>query len=425
MRPIHHFYLTFNPFLNLGYEKGYTQAHEFYDLLRGLVSKDKSSSAWWGKIIAKDRDPKVDVKSFENVLNENQAQAVGTHLYVTDYQNLWVGKIKSISSSLPQGAHTLPFYADKKTEVWFEISDFFLIEHESEETAHKLSELFIDNPHCQYKIDGLSPFTTGIRFPCVVQDMAEEQYFDDLEGEEISHLVLKDNPAVTKSTMGHLVKSIHLYLFPEEMYAKFPHAAKIEIEAAELDMFEGRHHNLQQITFSYLKALELILNDLIIHHIKKRGLAQDFFVDSQSSPPKLYLEHVKDYFVTLKSFNKSFSIGTLMHFLERATSHGTPAFKQAFAEHKKFIAYCTKELAPLIEKNGLIGLRNSLAHGEKKSLTVKDAMAVRALVLGCGTTGILYNCYRTFWPEKFQSYTQVGEVTASQDEARPKLKLVG
>lgn len=424
MSSIHHIYLTFNPFLNSSYEKGYSQCHEFYDLLKTAVNKDKTAGLWWGKIIGKDRDSTLKLEVLQKVLGQNKEHGLSTHLFITDFQNLWVGKIRSVAQTLPKGAQSLSFYADKKVEVWFELSDFFLLEHDTEETAKKLSELYIDNEYSSLKVNGLSPFTTGVKYPCVVQDLAEEQFFDELDDQESSHLVLKENPAIGRSSAGMVLKAIHLYLFPEEMYAKLPHAAKLEIEAAELDMLESRHHNLQQMTFSYLKALEVVMNDLTVHHIKRKGLAAEFFVDATAGSPKLYMNETKDCFVPLKTFNKNFSLGNLFHFLERGERQNVPSFRQAFADHKLFLQYCLKELEPLIRNNRLIELRNSLAHGDAKDLTLRDAMAVRNLVLGCGPSGIIYNCYRTFYQEKFRHLAELTE-TVAKDEKKAKLKLVG
>jgi hypothetical protein len=413
-----HFYLTFNPFLNQHYEKGYTQCHEFYDFLKSQLGKNHQASAWWGKIISKERAAGTDLGVFQQVIEQNQGQGLSTHLFITDFQNLWVGKVKTVTGELPKDANTLSFYQDKKVEVWFELSDFFLLEHNSQETAKKLSEFYIDNEFSELTVNGLSPFTTAIKYPCIIQDLAEEQFFDELDESECSHLIFKDNPAIMKSSSDLILKSIHLYLFPEEMYAKLPHAAKLEIEAAEMDMLESRHHNLRQITFSYIKALEVVLNDLIIHHIKRKGFGAEIFVDATSSPPKLYLSQTKDFYIPLKQFSKNFSISNLLHFLERGVSQNAPAFRQAFSEHKSFINFCTKELDPLIRNNKLIEIRNGIAHGDLQELTLHDAMAVRNLILGIGTPGIIYSCYRTFYADKFKHF---GEVV----DHKPKLKLVG
>jgi hypothetical protein len=428
-----HYYLTFNPFLNQDNEQGYTQAHEFYDFLKEIIKKNKSGTAHWGKIIGKDRKGSVKFDNFKKVFEDNLTESESTHLYITDFSNLWVGKVKAVGDKLPKGAKALPFYEGKNVEVWFEISDFILLEHNAEETASKLSELYIENEYSEQIIQGLSPFTTSIKYPCLVQDIAEEQYFDTMDTTDCSHLILKNNPAVTKSNANQVLKSLHTYIFPEEMYSKLPHAAKLEIEAAEVDMLEQRHHNMHKIAFSYLRALEIVLNDLIVHHIKKSGQGEHFFVDATSAPPKLYLNPTKDYFIPLKQFNKNFSVSHLLSFVDRASNQSHMGFKKAFSEHKQFIRYVNKELSQIIKDNHLIQARNAMAHGETDKISVKDANAIRNIVLGCGTQGLIPMCYRTFYKDKFSQLYTVSDLNKSKAEkeetkkknAKSGLKLVG
>jgi hypothetical protein len=425
-----HFYLTFNPFLNHEYEHDYTQAHEFYDFLKALIKKDKNSSAYWGKMIAKDRDGNIKSDTLQKIIDDNKEENLSTHLYISDFQHLWVGRIKSITNKLPKDGQTLPFYKDKNVEVWFEIEDFLLIEHNHDKTATKLSEFYIDNDHSDLKINGLSPFTTSIKYPCLIQDLAEAQYFDAFDDNECSHLILKDNPAITKNSSGQLLKTLHSYTFPEELYAKIPHAAKIEIEAAEIDMLEQRHHNMHKIAFSYLKTLEIVLNDLVVQHIKRKGLSEHFFVDATSAPPKLFLNPTKDYYIPLKQFSKNFSTAHLLNFIDRCQNQSHLGFKKSFSEHKTFLRYC-KDLQKLIQDNHLIEIRNALAHGEADKLTFKDAMAIRNIIIGCGTSGVIYDCYRHFYKEKFQHLSKVTEFNKSKAEIKSdkkkdsNLKLVG
>ncbi len=417
-----HYYLTFNPYLNHENASDYTQAHEFYDFLKTIIHKDTKGSAYWGKIIGKDRDASVNIEHFKKVCEDNKNENLSTHLYITDFKNLWVGKVKSITDKLPKGANTLPFYEGKKVEIWFELEDFILLEHKSEETANKLSEFYIENDYHENIIHGLSPFTTSIKYPCFLQDISEEQYFDEMDDVDGSHLLLKNNPAITKSNADQVLKNLHLYIFPEEMYTKFPHAAKLEIESAEVSMMEHRRHNMHNIAFSYLRALEIILNDLIIHHIKKSGQGEDFFVDATVSPPKLYFNPTKDYYIPLKQFNKNFSVANLLNFMERGVNQSHLGFKKAFSDKKQFVRFITKGFAQVIRDNSLIEIRNALAHGENDKITLKDANAVRNLILGGGTRGLIHTCYLLFYKDKFHGLYKVEDINNPQQTAKKSKK---
>ena len=428
-----HYYLTFNPFLNNQYEQDYTQAHEFYDFLKEIVSKDKSGTAYWGKIIGKERSSTVDMESFQKVFNMNKDESLSTHLYITDFKNIWVGRVNSVGSEKPKTGKTLDFYEGKNVEAWFELSDFMLLEHNADETANKLSELYIENEFSEMVIQGLSPFTTSIRYPCLLQDIAEEQYFDEMDTSEFSHMVLKSNPAITKSNSNQVLKNLHTYVFPEEMYSKLPHSAKLEIEAAEVDMLEQRHHNMHKIAFGYLKALEIVLNDLIVGHIKRSGLGEHFFVDATSAPPKLYMNTTKDYLIPLKQFNKHFSTAHLLNFMDRASNQNHMGLKKAFSDHKHFIRFLNKEANQVIKDNSLIAIRNALAHGETDKVSFKDAVAVRHLILGgAGNTGLIASFYAYFYKDKFKSLCTVNDFNQTKTTKNDKktkttsgLKLVG
>lgn len=422
-----HFYLTFNPFLNNDYEPGYTQAHEFYDFLKEIIKDDKEGSAYWGKIIGKERESTVELEEFKKVLELNKEKNCSTHLYITDFQNIWVGQVKSVSDKISKDSFSLDFYKGKNVEIWFEISDFMLLEHNQEETASKLSELYIDNKFMDKVIHGLSPFTTSIRYPCFIQDLAEEQYFDEHDKQDVTHLVLKNNPSITKSNSNQVLRGLHTYVFPEEMYAKIPHAAKLEIEAAEVDILEQRNHNLHKIAFSYLKALEIVFNDLIVNHFKRSGLGEHFYVDATSAPPKLFLHPTKDFYIPLKQFNKHFSTAHLLNFLDRASNQGHMGFKKAFSEHKSFIRYVLKEASSIIKDNHLIDIRNALAHGETHKVSARDAAAVRYIILGgAGSSGLISSLYAHFYKNKFKSLAEVIEFNQKSDQSKKSsLKLVG
>jgi hypothetical protein len=395
-------------------------------MFRNLVQTDPKATCFWGKMISKNREARVDIVSLQKVFEQNNANQFSTHLYITDFQNLWAGKIKSITELLPKNANTLSFYQDKKVEIWFEIEDFILIEHGHNNTALRLQDFHINNHFSQLEISGLSPFTTGVKYPCIIEDRRFDQFFDelDLDANESTHLALKENPNIHRSNTQQVTKALTNYIFPEELYARIPHAAKLEIETAELDIFEKRHHNIHKIAFSYLKALEIVVNDLIIHSLKKKGMAQAFFVDQQSAPPKILLSDINGNTVTLQAFNKNFSLNSLLYFIENALKHNNPEFKKAFADQKDLIRYLTKDFTDIVKNNHLIEIRNAIAHGEQEKVTAKDAMAVRNIILGVGSPGLIAQCYQLINKEKLRHHYEVTEFKEAP-KLKNNLKLVG
>lgn len=402
-----HFYLTFNPYLNKNLEAQYTQAHEFHEFLLDLLKNKRSEFAYWGKIIGKDRESKIDLTNMQKVLKDNSELGNSTHLYITDFKHLWVGKVQAVLNRLTKKEMglTLDFYKDKNVEVWFQISDFTLLEFESNETARKLGELYIENEYVENRIDGLSPFTTSIRYPTYVQDLAEDNIFDGLPiGEK---LVVNGHHAVNNNSATQVLRALHSYAFPEQLYQKLPHGAKSEIGLAEMDILENRHHNLGHIAFSYIKALEIILNDLIINHIKRTGYGEEFWVEHLEHPPKIHLEKVNDKCITFSKFNKNFSIGQLIYFVYRCDKQGNFCFKKAYQNKRPFINFLIKDLEKILSDNQILEIRNLLAHQGLSAIRQSDALAVRNLVLGIGCHGLIHKIYQTFYNQEFRFLAKV------------------
>ena len=190
-----HFFITFNPQLNDYIEPGFTQAHEFYEYLRSQITemegKEGEAYAYWGNIIGKDRNISANFSNFEEVIAKNKEHQLATHLYISDYENIWVAKIESVHKSLGKDFKALDFYKGKKVETWFKVVDFSLLEYCHEKTAAKLAELYIDNSYMDLKIDELSPFTTGIKYPAFVQDLSEEPFLMKWEMKFLTWHLLK------------------------------------------------------------------------------------------------------------------------------------------------------------------------------------------------------------------------------------------
>lgn len=404
-----HFYLTFNPYLN-NFEGGHTQAHEFFNLLEKKLKEDPiNGHVYWGKMIANNRDSKIDEAQLNGIIAENLKNENSTHLYITDFTHLWIGKVSEVLVNRAASNLTcLDFYKDKKVEAWFKIIDFSLLTYTPEDTAAKLQELYIDNPFNELKIDGLSPFTTGIRLPAMIQDLTEEAYFDQIDSDvPNAKLIFKYHPGMSNSNSKKVLESLHHYAFPEAMYSKIPHAAKTELESAELDIVEKRYHNICRNAFNYVKALELVLNDLTIHHLKRKGFGNEFFVKPDSMPPKLYLSNEMDGLVPINKWHKNYSITQLVYFVDRCVETNNFCFKKAFQNHRPFINFLCKELVQVLKDSKMLEIRGILAHNDSNAISEKDAHVMRNLIMGIGTHGLIAKAYQCFYFEEFRPLTHV------------------
>ena len=109
--------------------------------------------------------------------------------------------------------------------------------------------------------------------------------------------------------------------------------------------------------------------------------------------------------------------------MENSIKHNHPAFKKAFSEQKELIRFLAKELTETVKNNSFIEIRNAIAHGEQEKVTIKDAIAVRNIILGVGCPGLITQCYYLMDKEKYRHYFEVTEFEQSAQN-KNKLKLV-
>jgi hypothetical protein len=143
MKP-YHFYLAFNPLFNQD-QTWKTQAHEFYHLLKEKKQMNPDAFMYWGKIQISEYSEPLVVSNFKQVMDENVDLQMDTHVYITDYQHLWVGKVEEVLHEMTDFDNTLSFYHSKRVEIWFKIVDFDLISLSAVETLSLLNSLHVDN----------------------------------------------------------------------------------------------------------------------------------------------------------------------------------------------------------------------------------------------------------------------------------------
>ena len=72
------------------------------------------------------------------------------------------------------------------------------------------------------------------------------------------------------------------------------------------------------------------------------------------------------------------------------------SFSKAFKDHKKFIDFVVNDLGRVLEENRLMEIRGVLAHSDSNSISVKEALQIRNLILGVGCKGIIHELYQSF-----------------------------
>lgn len=392
MKP-YHFYVAFNPLFNVD-QTYLTQAHEFHHSLKEKKKQDPSAHMYWGKIQISEHSEALNVSNFDNVVKENNELELSTHIYITDYQHLWVGKVTDVVSEIPDPENTLSFYHQKKVEVWFKLKDFDLITNHAGETLAYLNQMYVDNEYYNYKINKMTPFGNGIRFPMIVQDRCCARYFS--QNGTLGLRVLKENSSVTISGEGIKMSDImQSFVIPEENFKLIPEGVRSQIIQAEILLLEAQTQmkkdrvKLEQAILTYLKCLEILLNETFIDHLKREE-GHRIYASKDSSPKfiRSSLNKDKSTLVRLKDCNSYFNLSQIKMLIDTPFFFPHTTLDYVFRTRKTFWEYCRLELRSTLKNESLIELRNLLAKPGEVKANDRELLLVRNVLLGVGGRGV-------------------------------------
>ncbi len=407
MKP-YHFYVAFNPLFNED-RTWKTQAHEFHHKLKEKKVKDPNAHFYWGKIQVSEHSERLQVPSFQQVLVENSELQMDTHLFITDYQHLWVGKVEQVMDTIPDPENTLGFYTNKKVEIWFKITDFDLISNNATETMNALSTIHVDNEHCSYKIKEMTPFTSGIRFPMIVQHRSQDRYF-----EQPDLLVLKDNPMLTGNGEAmKLTTVIQSFVIPEETFKRIPEYIRTQIIHAEILLLEAQaggkkdRIKLEQAILTYLKCLEHLLNETIVG-LLRREEGHRIYVSKDQTMPKFMrsvFDKDKSSLLRLKDCTETFNLSQIKMLLDTPSFFGHTSLDYVFRNKKMFWEYCRLELRSTLKNESLIEVRNVLTKPGDLKAHDRELLLIRNILLGVGGRGVFNDVIESYFeisPQKIK-----------------------
>jgi hypothetical protein len=408
MKPCH-FYISFNPLFNK-HSSFKTQAHEFYYSLKSKIEKNPAAFMYWGKLRMSEYSEDLKLDHFEEVLKNNQENGADTILFVSDYHHLWAGRVAQVSASAPALEETLPFYQDKKVEVWFKITDFDLISNDAQNTTNLLAQLSVDNKFYSYKIKEMGQHSTGIRFPMIVQDGSNEKYFHLFDGKDSSHRIKLHNILVeAPGESMRLNNIIQTYVIPEENFKRLPELVRSQIIYAEILLLEATaggkkdRTKLEQAIFTYLKCLELLLNYTFIDHLKQEEGHRLFVTKDQ--PVKFLrspLDRDKKNLLRLRDLSEVIELSQIKMLIDAPTFFNTTSLDYVFKNRKRFWEYCRIELRSTLKNESLIEIRNTLAKGESIDLYDQELILVRNILLGVGGLGVFNGIIQSYYSEEVQ-----------------------
>lgn len=399
----YHFYVAFNPLFNQ--DQVYkTQAHEFYHKLKDKKLSDPNASLYWGKINLSDFSQPLNIANYEKVIFENEEVQLDTHIYVTDYQYLWVGKVSEVVNSISNYEDTLSFYQNKQVEAWFKISDFDLISNDPKQTLEMMSQFFVDNEYYNFKLKEINPFTPSIRFPMIIQDSTYQRYFRNSDHKPYLRIVSENNKINQSGTSLEINGIIPSYVIPEENLKLLPESVRSEIFHAEILLIEAQasgkrdRFKLEQAILTYLKTLETILNETFVQHLKEQEGFRIYV--TKDDPPKFLrsaIDKDKTKLMRLRDCHLKFNLSQIKMLLDTPAFFGHTTIDYVFRTKKEFWEYCRLELRATLKNESLVELRNSLTTPEHMNKHERELLLIRNILLGIGGKGIINQILKTYY----------------------------
>jgi hypothetical protein len=408
MKP-YHFYLAFNPLFNTP-GKWKTQAHEFYYKLKGMKQSDPSASLYWGKIQISRFSKPLHLPDYEKVIQENDELQMSTHLYITDYHHLWVGKVKKVTTEKVEPAQTLEFYQNKDVEMWFELVDFDLLCNSASDTQKYLSDIHVDNEFYPFKIQAMTPFVSHIRFPMIVQDRHQLRYFGQNQIE--AWRVNQNNPLL--ESHGELLDLSQVssgFVIPEACFRYLPEEIKGQIINAEILLLEAQAGDrkdrlkLEQAILTYLKCLELLLNETLVAYLKKYEGHRIWVTKDQASPKfiRTALDKDKSSLIRLRDATGIFQLSQIKMLLDTPAFFSHTTLDHVFKNKLPFWEYCRLELRPTLKNEGLIELRTQLEQPHTSQTQDRELLLIRNILLGVGGKGVFSEIIDSWFDRKIKS----------------------
>jgi hypothetical protein len=399
----YHFYVAFNPLFNQIPEHR-TQAHEFYHKLKNKKANDPDAFLYWGKIKLSEFSQHLKIENYKRVIKENEEVQLDTHIYVTDYQYLWVGKVSEATEVISSYENTLSFYENKQVEAWFKITDFDLVSNDAKKTLQMMSKFFVDNEYYDFKLKEINPFSASVRFPMIIQDSTYERYFRNSQHKSYSRILENNNLITEASTSIEINGIIPTYVISEEHFKLLPESVRSEIFHAEILIIEAQasgkkdRYKLEQAILTYLKVLETILNKTFVEHLKVQE-GHRIYV-TKDDPPKFLrsaLDRDKTKLMRLRDCQLNFNLSQIKMLLDTTSFFGHTSLDYIFRTKKEFWEYCRLELRATLKNESLVELRNTLTTPDHLNKHERELLLVRNILLGVSGKGVINQILKTYY----------------------------
>jgi hypothetical protein len=265
-----------------------------------------------------------------------------------------------------------------------------------------LNNIHVDNEFYNYKIKEMTPFTSGIRFPMIVQDRTHERFFQS------GLRLLNDNPLLSsKGEAMQLTNLVQSFVIPEENFRRIPEAIRSQIIHAEILLVEAQacgkkdRVKLEQAILTYLKCLETILNETFVAYLKREE-GHRIWITKDGHMAKFMrsaLDKDKSSLTRLKDTTEVFNLSQIKMLLDTPSFFPHTSLDYVFRGKKSFWEYCRLELRSVLKNESLIELRNILTTAGDVKAHDRELLLVRNILLGVGGRGVFNNVIEAWFED--------------------------
>lgn len=226
---------------------------------------------WWGKVRSSQRQQPMphlaDIIALGAASAERESNHE-THLYITDYQSLYVADVTAIVTEDPRTSdaeHVPAYYTERglHCDCWFEISDIRLLVRDDmagvmEELALLRNTRYADRP--------VSLYGGMVDLPLLVSRPDGRRYFDERDRELFADRQLWARYDAEQGGVGALEATLRDDHFGTEAWGALEPGVRRFLAMAERTLRDHRRDpaaDLSPVVVGYGKALEMQTNALI------------------------------------------------------------------------------------------------------------------------------------------------------------------
>ena len=353
------------------------------DRHRAGEAEEDDVYVWWAKLRSSNRETGNVPHAAQILAIDAQANAdVETHLYLTDYRSLYVGKIGEVTADdvlalEDELAHMPAYYQGHKADFWFRLFDIRrLVDDDTptviQETRRLLNLRYHDKP--------VSLYGGMVELPLLVRHVDEPSWFSDKSALTEGSLWAERDAQLRVDT-SRLAKDLPENLLGYETWTALEPATRNFLTTAEA-IYRARRED-PSFDFSgpaleYAKAVETEFNALLFPRLRRRLqhaalMEREVVVDGRRLDLGRPVTHQ--------------TLGVIRRLLEKDTLVAR-AIGGTFANAD---AGWLRSNAPL-DLEFVMGLRNPAAH--TGSVGLDEATRLRERVLGIGQEGLLVRVAR-------------------------------